>query len=76
MAKFLNLDKIIDEAFGLNNIGIGQVRSVEWGKKFLWDLKFTNPDQNKQGPTSQSSTSSSPAKPPRGLPDATHGPSR
>ena len=43
MAKFLDIDKMIDTALGLNDIGIGQLRSVEWGKKFLWDIKFTQP---------------------------------
>ena len=50
MAKFLDIDKMIDTGLGLNSIGIGQLRSIEWGKKFLWDIKFVDPQDHISGP--------------------------
>ena len=36
----LNLDRNIDKVLGLDDVGIGNLRFTEWGKKYLWDVKF------------------------------------
>jgi len=46
MAKFLNVDKMVDAALGLSDVGINQLRSIEWGKKFLWDILFIDPQDH------------------------------
>jgi len=44
LAKFLDLDSTIDKALGLDEFGIGQLRSIEFGKKYLWDIRFNTDD--------------------------------
>lgn len=43
-----NLTKLVDNALGLNDVGIGRLRSTEWAKKYLWELKFVNAISNDQ----------------------------
>jgi hypothetical protein len=40
--SLLRLDKIIEDVTGLGNIGIGQLRNIEYGKNFLWEISFKN----------------------------------
>lgn len=35
--------KIMEDKLGLQNFGIGFLRDVEWGKKYLWAVRFTEP---------------------------------
>jgi hypothetical protein len=45
----LNADKFLESSLGLDQFGIGQLRSVEWGRKYLWSFNFLKLDENIQG---------------------------
>lgn len=38
-----NIQRIIEDKIGLNKFGIGLLRNVEWGKKYLWSVRFFDP---------------------------------
>ena len=38
----LNLTKNIEKLLGADQYGVGALRSIEWGKKYLWDVSFSN----------------------------------
>lgn len=38
-----NLANIVQDALGLNAYGIGRMRTIEWGKNYLWAIRFTDP---------------------------------
>lgn len=40
MANYANLNSLLESTLGLNEFGIGQLRSVEWSRKYLWSVKF------------------------------------
>jgi hypothetical protein len=35
--------KIIEDKLGLKSFGIGNLRQVEWGRRYLWAVRFTEP---------------------------------
>jgi hypothetical protein len=35
--------KVLEDKLGLQSFGIGYLRDVEWGKKYLWAIRFTDP---------------------------------
>ena len=49
MAFSLNADKFLESALGLDEFGIGQLRSVEWSRKYLWSFNFIQLDNNIKG---------------------------
>lgn len=49
MAFNLNADKFLESALGLDEFGIGQLRSVEWSRKYLWSFNFLKLDNNIKG---------------------------
>ena len=40
----LNPDQFLESSLGLDEFGIGQLRSVEWSRKYLWSFNFINID--------------------------------
>jgi hypothetical protein len=38
--QYLNIEKQLRDALGQNEYGINQLRNVEWGKKYLWSVRF------------------------------------
>lgn len=39
--------KILEDKLGLQTFGIGNLRNTEWGKKYLWAVRFTDPKPSK-----------------------------
>lgn len=37
------LANIVQNALGLNTYGIGKLRTIEWGKNYLWAIRFISP---------------------------------
>lgn len=44
MANYLNADKLIEGSLGLDSVGIGQLRAIEWSRKYLWSFNFVDFD--------------------------------
>lgn len=42
MANYLNVDKMLEGSLGLDEFGIGQLRAVEWSRKYLWSFNFVD----------------------------------
>ena len=38
--KNLNFQKLVSELVGFDEYGIDQIRTVEWGRRYLWGIKF------------------------------------
>jgi len=55
---FLNVDKAVEKALGLDEFGIGRLRSIEWSRKYLWSIGFID-----IAPQNELSGSSSPIGP-------------
>lgn len=50
MANYLNVDKMLESSLGLDEFGIGQLRSIEWSRKYLWSFGFVDlKDPNTRG---------------------------
>jgi len=43
VAESPSFKKLIENKLGLTAFGIGNLRNVEWGKKYLWAVRFTDP---------------------------------
>lgn len=38
--SLLRLDKLVEDVTGLGKVGIGQLRNIEYGKNYLWEVSF------------------------------------